>query len=66
VAFIATRTRELIGVSSTGTKHGLLIEQNDTSTRFTVTGNNGKRHAAVILDEVTADAALRFLKGDTE
>ena len=37
------------GLSSTGSKHGLLVEPGKDGIRFVVTGVNGKRHAAVTL-----------------
>ena len=44
------------GESSTGTPHGLLVEDEDGgSVRFTVLGADGrKRHAAVILPDLAA------------
>jgi hypothetical protein len=50
---IAHRT----GISSTGTPHSLLVEdENGQGIRFTVVGSDGsKRHAAVVLtDDLTA------------
>ena len=50
----------LIGASSTGTAHSLLIErETDGRIRFTVVGHDGvKRHAAVIVsDDVAASIA---------
>lgn len=41
----AKRYREFTGTSSTGSRHGLLAEENEEGFRFTVTGVNGKRHA---------------------
>lgn len=52
------------GVSSTGSSHGLLIETaGDGSTRFTVTGHDGKkRHAAVTLPDAVVSALLDTLR----
>lgn len=50
----------LLGESSTGTAHSLLIErETDGRVRFTVVGHDGvKRHAAVIVaDSVAASIA---------
>src|SRR5438067_1160917 len=55
------RVQEFIGVSSTGTKHGLRVELlGKEGIRFTVTGANGKRHAAVKLDQATLEDLADF------
>jgi hypothetical protein len=61
--FKAEKTLTLLGVSSTGTKHGLLIETCTNDVRFTVTGANGKRHASVILADADGDVISMFLRG---
>lgn len=61
-AFKAKRKIELDGQSSTGSRHGLLIEEGEESQiRFTVTGANGKRHASVLIDTYQVDLAFNFL-----
>lgn len=52
------------GVSSTGSAHGLLVETaGDGTTRFTVTGHDGKkRHAAVTLPDAIVSALLETLQ----
>lgn len=55
----------VIGSSSTGTAHSLLLEkESDTTVRFTVVGHDGvKRHAAVILPIAAAQAITDALNG---
>ena len=55
-----TLTRE--GLSSTGSKHGLMIESDGLDTRFVVTGANGKRHAAVGLTLEDTKEIVRWLE----
>jgi hypothetical protein len=53
---------ELTGLSSTGSKHGLLVERDEKgAARFVVTGNNGKRHAAVALTPGDTEKIATFL-----
>jgi hypothetical protein len=54
-------TLGIYGLSSTGTKHGLLIEAYDGGYKFTVTGNNDKRHAAVLIDDIDIPAIIDHL-----
>ena len=49
------RYREWTGTSSTGSRHGLLVEEDAEGYRFTVTGANGKRHASVRLDRTKVE-----------
>lgn len=58
------RLREFFGTSTSGTKHGLLVAVYPDHIRFTVTGANGKKHAAVLLDHPTLHDLARFLGGE--
>ena len=58
------RLCEFVGTSTTGTKHGLLVAMYPDHIRFTVTGANGKKHAAVLLDHPTLHDMARFLGGE--
>lgn len=52
------------GESSTGTPHGLLIEDDKDGIRFTVVGADGqKRHAAVILPDLATATMVEALAG---
>jgi hypothetical protein len=64
MAFKAVHSLLIRGVSSTGSKHDLHIEQaEDGWTRFTVVGHNGKRHASVLVDtDYTATEVTDFFK----
>lgn len=59
---MADRRREFSGTSSTGSRHGLLAEENKEGFRFTVTGVNGKRHAAVKLSRDDAAALSDWIR----
>jgi hypothetical protein len=54
----------LIGASSTGTAHSLLVEREaNGDMRFTVVGHDGKkRHAAVILPSSVAESLATSLQ----
>jgi hypothetical protein len=54
----------MLGASSTGTAHSLLIErENNGDVRFTVVGHDGKkRHAAVILPSTVAESVATALQ----
>ncbi len=54
----------MLGTSSTGTAHSLLIErENNGEVRFTVVGHDGKkRHAAVILPSAVAESVATALQ----
>jgi hypothetical protein len=54
-------TLKIAGLSSTGTEHGLLVESYDGGYKFTVTGNNGKRHAAVLVDDFYITDIIDYL-----
>lgn len=43
---------DVIGASTTGTKHVLHIAQSVNQLRFTVVGPTGKRHATVVCEDV--------------
>ena len=55
------RSAEFDGTSSTGSRHGLLIEESPAGIRVTITGHNGKRHAAVLLPDTAVAALAEFI-----
>lgn len=57
------RVCEFLGTSTSGTKHGLLVAVYPDHIRFTVTGANGKKHAAVQLDHAALHDLARFVGG---
>lgn len=63
MSFKASRVLTLPGVSSTGTKHDLLLEYSDSDSdyRFTVVGANGKRHASTLIGDQWAAIVADFL-----
>jgi hypothetical protein len=55
------RYREFTGTSSTGSRHGLRVEEGLAGFRFAVTGVNGKRHAAVQLSAKDVEALVDWI-----
>jgi hypothetical protein len=55
---------EQIGISSTGTKHGLSVDAfaETAQLRFCVTGVGGKRHATVFLSQAQANELAHFIE----
>lgn len=54
MSFRATDSIDVMGASTTGTKHTLHIERSDAELRFTVVGPTGKRHATVVCEDIPA------------
>ena len=55
---------EMIGTSTTGTKHGLMVDvdEDSSSIRFCITGVGGKRHATVWLSLTQANEVADLIK----
>ena len=55
---------EYLGVSSTGTKHGLELTSypKDGTVRFCITGVNGKRHATVEVSLAVCHEIAEFME----
>lgn len=54
MSFTALRSIDVIGASTTGTKHVLHIEESADELRFTIVGPTGKRHATVVCEDIPA------------
>lgn len=60
------RTREFIGLSATGTKHGLLVQTfAATGIKFTITNpDTGKKHGSVMLPPSVLLDLAEFFGGE--